>query len=603
MSVTFVSAYYTLEDTPHFQQHPHEWDPHALLSILETGVHLCLYLSPTCPHESMFRSWAETYTHFRIMPERVHYRDLFAYRCFAQAEPACQLPANRNLAKDTLEYMVYMHARTELMGRVVNENPWSTSHFAWVDYQLPNMFSRKTESLALLREIATHVFPENVLYVAGCWGKLDMEVRSSVVGQIHWRFCGPFFLGDGESLRTWDRMCREKLPGFLREYGTFPWEVNYWAWIEATTRNGELLRDDMAPMPSRAWSITWYRGDHNDSILDLLSSISADSYTSPLPLLETREYDYPSVPTFYPSSAAYLSFRDAGGVQRHILNTRFVNYWMYPNGYYRFANPDNVIENRNYVSLLDDQLEPTEFREMSPTLMDTCGNRLQPAQRDGKRAFSEGLEDIRLFGSSQGTNPVVRFIATNVDYSPTGRNRMIVGTYHWETATYTDCQVVIPPGGDSWCEKNWIPLYREDLGEEWFLYKWSPIEWGRIDPATGQLAIVERHYIDSWIFRKLRGSTAFVDYDEDHWVTVAHFSEEHGPRHYYHVLVLFAKATRKPVAYSRTFCFEKLSIEFCLGFRMEGEDYVFWVSRFDRDPVRVKVARREMKWAWNVNPA
>ena len=307
-------------------------------------------------------------------------------------------------------------------------------------------------------------------------------------------------------------------------------------------------------------------------------------------LIEKREYTYPQVPTFYPGSAAYLSFTDESGTKHHILNTRYVNYWVYPNGYYQFANADRVIENRNYMSLLDDQLEPTGYREMSPILTDMCGTRLQQTSPDGKRAFSEGLEDIRLFVSDKR----VRFIATNVDYSPTGRNRMMVGTYDWENAAYTDCQVVVPPDENSWCEKNWIPLYREDLDEEWFLYKWSPMEWGKISPTTGQLEIVERSEVKSHILRKLRGSTNFVDYDADHWITVAHFSEEHGPRHYYHVLVLFAKETRKPVAYSRTFCFERLAIEFCLGFSMEEEEYVFWISRFDRDPVRVKVARGEI---------
>jgi hypothetical protein len=78
-------------------------------------------------------------------------------------------------------------------------------------------------------------------------------------------------------------------------------------------------------------------------------------------------------------------------------------------------------------------------------------------------------------------------------------------------------------------------------------------------------------------------------------VGVAHFSEEHSPRHYYHVLVLLEKETLKPVRYSRVFYFEKLSIEFCIGFCVRREKYAFWVSRFDRDPVLIEVGIEELK--------
>ena len=46
--------------------------------------------------------------------------------------------------------------------------------------------------------------------------------------------------------------------------------------------------------------------------------------------------------------------------------------------------------------------------------------------------------------------------------------------------------------------------------------------------------------------------------------------------------------------YSRVFYFEKLSIEFCIGMTVLADEcgepkYVFWVSRFDRDPISIEV--------------
>jgi hypothetical protein len=181
---------------------------------------------------------------------------------------------------------------------------------------------------------------------------------------------------------------------------------------------------------------------------------------------------------------------------------------------------------------------------------------------------------------------------------------MVLGTYDMETATYRDCQVIIPPDVNSWCEKNWIPVpfvTENGVEEERFIYKWSPMEIGRVDPTTGQLQIVLRHEVRPWIFERLRGSTTFVDCpacvlpevlrgrEEQYLVGLAHFSEEHSPRHYYHLLILLDKRTLRPVAYSRVFYFESLSIEFCIGMCVRNARYVFWVSRFDRDPICLEV--------------
>lgn len=528
------------------------------LELLESGVSLGLFLGPGVD-PAMFAP----YPNVCLLGEG-NWRETAVHRELEKRAPV-KLPETRNRQKDTLEHMVSMHARTEWMARAVALNPWNATHFAWIDFDMPSLFRRKAEAWATMREIAAHTFPERGLWIAGCWPK--MSSTGSVVDPIHWRFCGGFFLGDGASLLEWDRLCQSRFAEFMDRYQIFTWEVNYWAWIEAT---------------ESAFPGAWYRGDHNDTILHILPGISADTYTEPLAQASTHVCETPYVPHFYAGSASFAAHQG-----HYYINTRYVNYWMYPNGCYRFANGDQVIENRNYVSELDPlSLTTTDYREMNGgVLFGLDGQPLVPLARSG-RAFSEGLEDIRLFSGSHGR---LRFIATNVDYSPTGKNRMILGTYCLETLAYKECAVLVPPDGNGWYEKNWIPLYREDLGEEWFLYKWSPMEWGTVNPATNQLEIRVRHEPKSWLTRKMRGSTAFVEYGPLYWVAVAHFSEEHGPRHYYHVLVLVEKATLKPVRTTRTFCFERLSVEFCLGFAIQEGKYVFWVSRFDRDPIRISV--------------
>jgi hypothetical protein len=595
--ITFVSAYYTLESTPYFNKHPEEWSPAPIFELARLGIQLCLYVGPTCAFESAFSELEKECPNFRVMPYRHYYKDTWVYRALEEwqqvpnSETALSqslLPASRNMDKDTLEYMTYMHSRPEIIEDAISENPWDSTHFAWIDFNAPRLFSKKEESFHRLLEIANYSFPIETTYFSGCWSKLDAESVKNITTSVNWRFCGSFFLGDIKSFSNFAELYRSQLPLFLKEHGVFCWEVNFWAWLEF---RGE-------------WNPTWYRGDHNDTMLNVFNGVSADTYATPLgenDVLSKTEYTYPAIEPFIPGSASYLAHNG-----KHFLNTRFVNYWMYPNGYYKFYNPDLVIENRNYLSELDPTtFEPADFREMDESVLyGPNGEPLKSPPRE-KRPFSVGLEDIRLFS---GVDNKVRFIATNVEYSTTSKNRMVLGTYDMETATYRDCIVAVPPDPNSWCEKNWIPVVHiaeDGSKEERFIYKWSPMEIGRIDSATNQLQIVLRHDIKNWLFGRLRGSTSFVDApldvlpeelrgETEYLVGLAHFSEEHSPRHYYHLLVLLEKGTLRPVRYSRVFYFEKLSIEFCIGMTVLADEcgdpkYAFWVSRFDRDPICIEV--------------
>jgi len=596
--VTFVTAYYTLESTPYFEKRPDEWNPAPIFELAKSGIQLCLYIGKNCKFEQEFKDLEKECQNFRLMSYRVYYKNLWTYREIGETT---RLPQNRNLEKDTIEYMVYMHSRHEIIANAISENTWNSTHFAWIDFNSPKLFQKKEESFAKLREIAHYPFPKTANYFAGCWAKLDagVEIESHITDTIHWRFLGAFFLGSAESFAKFADLYHEKFPEFVKKTGVFPWEVNFWAWLEATME----------------WTPTWFSGDHNDNMLNIFRGVSADTYATPLhqsSILSKKEYTYPAIEPFLPGSASYVEH-----LGKHYLNTRFVNYWMYPNGYYRFHSEDMVIENRNFCSLLDPlSLEPVDFSEMNEmTLIGVDGNLLEKPER-AKRTFSVGLEDIRLFSA----NDRIRFIATNVEYSPVSKNRMVLGTYDLETFTYRDCQVLIPPDENSWCEKNWIPVLHtleDGTREERFIYKWSPMEIGRVDPSTNQLQIIQRHEIKHWLFSKLRGSTTFIDapldvlpkdlredengQQKEYLVGLAHFSEEHSPRHYYHLLILLEKQTLKPVRMSHVFYFEKLTIEFCIGMTTRVVDgdarYVFWISRFDRDPICINVRAGAFIWS------
>ena len=564
MPITFVSAYPLLIDTPHYTQfHPDQWGLENIHDLLSTGIQLCLYVSNNPCYDTLWKRWELTFPNLRVMPYRLDYTNTWIHHQCAKLGDELALPDHRNPLKDTYEYLVYGHVRLELLEDAISENPFQTTHFGWIDFHLPTNLAQKQTSLAWLANLGKRNYASPLLVVPGCWEKYNSTNISHVCSHIYWRFCGSFLIGCVDRITEFAELYRRHFPAFLRTYRTLTWDVNFWAWLEHT----------------HGWSPQWYRGDHNDTILH----VSADVYTTRLPIKRRITYKYPEIPLFHPGSASYLYVNGM-----HVLNTRFVNYWMYPNGYYLFHNPTHLIENVNVMSLLDAQtLMPLNYVKMKPAYSGINGTALsEPSAGTVERRFkSEGLEDIRLFAN--GTQ--IRFIATNINFSPTGNPRMVIGNYNMETQAYEQCRIVQPPDPTSWCEKNWIPLVDGTTGEEWFIYKWRPMELGRVN-ASGSLQIERTWPIADGLFSKVRGSTTFVPWiDRDYVVGLVHFSEEHSPRHYYHMLVLLDAKTWRPVKYTNTFFFEHLAIEFCIGMCVRDGQYWFWISQFDRDALLVCV--------------
>jgi hypothetical protein len=480
----------------------------------------------------------------------------------------------------------------------------------WMDMDIPKIFHTKNETLRYLRELSTHYLAPSFITFPGCWSKLEKSKIMDVVNSVHWRFCGGFILGDKESMLSFCNLYEECIIQFWTTYNTLVWDFNVWAWMETEYED--------------RWSPTWYKADHNDSIV----FISGDNITRSLEIENRTVYDYTAIETYYPTSACYLFYNN-----KHYLNTRYVNYWIYPSGCYLFANGTRLIENKNMLSELDGEtMKPVYYKEIEEHIE-------MPVNRDG---ISIGLEDIRLY-EYEGR---VKYIATTLGYSQCGKSRMIVGNYDIENARICDGTIIHPPH-DTWCEKNWIPFIRkskvaENTVEELFIYKWYPLEFGKIEVVNNvhTLKIVESHEVPSLIFSKIRGSTIFQEIEEG-YIGVVHFSEEHSPRHYYHMMVILDKDNLRIKNYSETFCFEKLGIEFCIGFnpfyikhvhedeeplsdlsnsdvlhenkctktenntivhitnKLENQmsnNILFWISRHDRDPMCISVKKDEIQW-------
>jgi hypothetical protein len=566
--ITFVSSllhFHIYDNIPSIITH--------FVSLAKTNIHLCIFVSKE--FNEIIEPLLEPFPNIKIL-EIIEYEETWFYNECSQHSPL-ELPHNRNPEKDTLEYLSHGHIKHELLEKVINANPFQSHYFSWIDLNIFNLFKNPLEPTMFLQWIndpATYLAPSFICF-PGCWSKLEKDKIEDIMNTVHWRFCGCFFIGDAESIRQFLALYRKTIQEFFATYKRLVWDFNFWAFMEATATEPE-------------WKPIWYKADHNETIL----YISGDTYTRTLNIKRKIEYDYPKIDNYLPTSASYLYHQG-----RHLLNTRYVSYWIYPNGGYHFYNEKRVIENKNLFSFLQNtdentDLIPQNYDEIDENLDDKYINR---------DTFSKGLEDIRLYE----INGKVKFICNNANYIENGKIRMIVGDYDYTNKKAINAYPISPPNPDNWCEKNWIPIKRDceyilpdgEMGiveEELFIYKWYPLEIGRIN-ENRELVIVEKIEIENPLFRKIRGSTIFEE-TPDGLLGLVHQSEEHSPRHYYHMMVLLDKKTFQIKKYSEFFCFEKLGIEFCIGFKKVEQEYLFWISRHDRDPVLVVVDEGEITW-------
>lgn len=550
MRTTFVTTFMNIYETP-FQHKDLDWRFQHFKKLAETGIDLAVIISPDC--NSYMENMISLYPNIRVI-RHMNLSETWVYEKYKKVEEEIgeplSLPHSRNEQKDTKEYILLMNAKTEFLKIAIENNPFGSTHYAWIDFNIYHIFGgREQIVLELLTGLSKRTMAPYFLTLPGCWDKPHVH-EEFLMNDICWRFCGGFFIGSADRVLEFHKCYTDYFEDFLRTKRKLIWEVNFWAYLELV----------------HGLSVIWYPGDHNEKILEISVRNMALQLSS-LSSCKVLKYQYPDHGEYIPTSTGYVFHKG-----QHIINTRFVNYWLYPNGAYWIKDPLSHIRTRNFWCRLNaETLEPeTEFKEMVPDSSLTC---------HGGSIY--GLEDIRLYENTLGE---LCFIATSINYSGSGQNRMIRGRYDIDLGICSNCEVLVPPDPNSWCEKNWIPVTHE--GTDKFIYKWTPFEVATLkdmDDGKKQMQIDITWTHNSPMFSNIRGSTPFVETDAG-YIGVVHFSYEGGPRNYFHALVLLDKRTLVPMKYTDFFYFHEISVEFSIGFMIRDRRYHFWLSNFDRDP-------------------
>ena len=533
--VTFVTAFLNIYETP-FLNKDIEWRFRHFIKIAETGIPISAFISPDCL--TVMEETMQKYPNVKVV-EYIDLKDTWTYNVCTSVENL-ELPNTRNEMKDTKEYIILMNCKTEFLKKAIDANLWQTDHYAWIDFNLFHVLKENPKEEAYAKDILIKLnqrrLRKPIYTMPGCWDKPHV-IDEYLINDVCWRWCGGFFIGDKVSILEFHRLHELYLAEFLEKTKKLVWEVNFWAWLEKTYDS----------------CILQYKADHNISILEIGGEVT--SYQ--VPIEKSHRYEFPIFRNetavcseFRPTSMSYLYYKG-----EHLLNIRYINYWLYPGGGYLIHHPERHIYTKNYFAFWN----PSKGYECSSiNEMDDMSISLE---NYGGSIY--GLEDIRLYEKQNE----IYFIATNINYSCVGRNRMIRGKYNIEKRIYEDCLLLVPPNKDSWCEKNWIPIIKG--GAEYFIYKWFPFEIvslvEKTDPlgvSYTQLDICLQYQHRTPFFEKVRGSTTFIPLVSDagsdagsnaDYLGVVHFSEEKSPRQYYHMLVLLDKDTLMPLRYSNHF--------------------------------------------------
>jgi len=131
--------------------------------------------------------------------------------------------------KDTLEYMLLICNKTEIMKKAIEINAFQTEQFVWIDFGINHIFNCTTEE-----------FEKKIINLANqeyCNVRIGSIIDPRIIPlregidiyrQVAWYFAGGIFGGLWEPLLKFADLVKEKCLQTIFDKGTIMWEVNIW---------------------------------------------------------------------------------------------------------------------------------------------------------------------------------------------------------------------------------------------------------------------------------------------------------------------------------------------------------------------------------------
>jgi len=256
--------------------------------------------------------------------------------------------------------------------------------------------------------------------------------------------------------------------------------------------------------------------------------------------------------TFTSSSPCILQHSEG-----YLLNVRYVNYTIRPDGGYDFKHSDGKITTLNKVCWLNRSLKTLKTQW------------LDQVQDESLRY--QGVEDVKVFPHCGE----LLFLGT-VQHPQTGNVAVGGGVYDLSKDRLISKAFSSPQGRS--CEKNWCYFHDAD-GNLRVVYDWGTLTIGELKEED--LVVLSKDESVPAILKDLRGSSHGQLVGNEVWF-LTHLVQYCTPRHYYHMIVVLDAKTLKFKRHSILFKFFGDCIEYSLGFVLEAERALFSASQMDR---------------------
>jgi hypothetical protein len=242
MTTTFVTAFCLIKDYKVPEKTLEGYFNH-FISLAKTGISLVVYIDSSLKLDLL--SLIQSYPNVQLL-DTIDLQKTWIYTTCCQNN--INLPSNRNVLKDSFDYMVMQNLKLEVCYQAIKANIYNTNYFAWIDFGLFHVIKDVDKTTQQLQHLSKTNYVKSHVMFPGCWPK-----GYDYLNQVNWRFCGGFFLGHQNAILDMWKRYQQFLPQFINRYNTMLWEVNIWAALEYETD----------------WKPIQYPADHNDTIINV----------------------------------------------------------------------------------------------------------------------------------------------------------------------------------------------------------------------------------------------------------------------------------------------------------------------------------------------
>jgi hypothetical protein len=140
-----------------------EWQCNQFRKIAGIGFPIILFV---CKNTQPYIEILKTEFENLVILEVVSIQDTWVYKNCENLQ--ITLPYHRNTTKDTTDYLYVINAKSEFLNKAVEANPWKSTHFAWLDFNISHVFKEEERTFEYLKILAQRTMSEECLLVPGC---------------------------------------------------------------------------------------------------------------------------------------------------------------------------------------------------------------------------------------------------------------------------------------------------------------------------------------------------------------------------------------------------------------------------------------------------